>query len=39
MAAMDCRSALAELQSLGTAQNRKVYGRHGVKAARLHGSL
>ena len=28
---MNCQSVLAELKSLGTAQNRKVYGRHGVK--------
>lgn len=28
---MDCRAALKELESLGTAQNRKVYGRHGVR--------
>jgi 3-methyladenine DNA glycosylase AlkD len=27
---MDAKSVLRELESLGTAQNRKVYGRHGV---------
>jgi 3-methyladenine DNA glycosylase AlkD len=28
---MDRKSVLKELESLGTAQNRKVYGRHGVR--------
>ena len=28
--AMDARAALRELEALGTAQNRKVYARHGV---------
>jgi 3-methyladenine DNA glycosylase AlkD len=28
---MECKTVLEELESLGTAQNRKVYGRHGVK--------
>ena len=27
---MDCQAALRELESLGTAQNRKIYRRHGV---------
>lgn len=27
-----CKETLAELESLGTAQNRKVYSRHGAKA-------
>ena len=27
---MDCQTALRELESLGTAQNRKIYRRHGV---------
>jgi 3-methyladenine DNA glycosylase AlkD len=30
MAGMNTKEALRELESLGTAQNRKVYGRHGV---------
>jgi 3-methyladenine DNA glycosylase AlkD len=28
---MNARTVLAELQKLGTAQNQKIYGRHGVK--------
>ena len=31
MTPMNCQSVLTELKSLGTAQNRKVYGRHGVE--------
>lgn len=27
---MDCDVTLRELETSGTAQNRKVYGRHGV---------
>ena len=30
---MDTKEALATLEAAGTAQNRKVYARHGVRAA------
>lgn len=33
---MNVNEALVELQSLGTAQNRKVYARHGV-GERMYG--